>query len=482
MLEVLAHTQLKQLLKREPLTWPHNLTFSRLVARSIRRNDMAIIQYEIANPDDFWPGLLIPICFNPSSLVLILSEKSRLHLLNVEIPRLQKIGFDLACWQEDEPPPGNQLWTLNTSKFLNVFEKGYLKGKYLIFLESNLIVDRLIESISLEFKPQDWNRIIRAFPDEEYQIMKSYERLNRRIITGSNDLEKKLYRLELHELVKLKKFLKPLQSSDFRWKYFLNSDIDNWVSWADVETKTLSWKIHLQPIDPFITLHQVFQEKPSLFLLESSHDSFLQTQLQKISCSLNLDVKIGGPIFQEPISVFMPSRQPLPNTEVYSQHLLDQARRLILGQTGLTIVLLNDEQLRMQLAAELAAEFGKRVIHEMTAPDTNGVICCRWQWWLDNASCLPAPDQLIVALLPFPTLSSPSMYGRVQACKRKGKDWFRELLLPKALTVFSQALKPIRRNNGRLAILDGRLRSRSWGRYFLNILEPWTPLQRLLPK
>jgi len=41
---------------------------------------------------------------------------------------------------------------------------------------------------------------------------------------------------------------------------------------------------------------------------------------------------------------------------------------------------------------------------------------------------------------------------------------------------------PLRRNGGRLAILDGRVRGRSWGEQVLTALQPWTPLQRLLPQ
>jgi hypothetical protein len=38
-----------------------------------------------------------------------------------------------------------------------------------------------------------------------------------------------------------------------------------------------------------------------------------------------------------------------------------------------------------------------------------------------------------------------------------------------------------RHGHGRLAILDGRLRGRSWGRQVLTALEPWVGLSRLLP-
>ena len=144
-------------------------------------------------------------------------------------------------------------------------------------------------------------------------------------------------------------------------------------------------------------------------------------------------------------------------------------------------MLLDDQQLRHQLTSELAAEFGRRVIHEACAPEINGVICCRWSWWLQQQQQLPQPEQLIIALLPLASLECPVTAARVEALKREGRDWFRELLLPDALALLAPAVAPIRQSGGRLAILDGRLRRRSWGRQILAKLEPWTALHRLLP-
>ena len=109
----------------------------------------------------------------------------------------------------------------------------------------------------------------------------------------------------------------------------------------------------------------------------------------------------------EPLRLFAPRRQPLPNTAIYAEHLLDQCRRLILGRRGLTVVLLEDPGLRQKLTTELAGEFGSRVIHQGTAPDVNGVICCGWSWWMDHQNQLPALDQLIIALLPVSSLEDP---------------------------------------------------------------------------
>jgi ATP-dependent DNA helicase DinG len=78
-------------------------------------------------------------------------------------------------------------------------------------------------------------------------------------------------------------------------------------------------------------------------------------------------------------------------------------------------------------------------------------------------------------------LEDPLTAARVAELRRQGRDWFRELLLPEALNLLQRGLAGLRRNGGRLAVLDGRLRSRSWGRQVLSALEPWVQLARLLP-
>ncbi|MEX1325028.1 MAG: helicase, partial [Synechococcaceae cyanobacterium] len=143
--------------------------------------------------------------------------------------------------------------------------------------------------------------------------------------------------------------------------------------------------------------------------------------------------------------------------------------------------LIDDRALRLALTSALAAEFGSRVVHESTAPESNGVLCCRWSWWLEQQQRLPLPCQIVVALLPIASLEDPLTAAQVQTLRRQGRDWFRERLLPDGLTRLQLAVAGVRRAGGRLAILDGRLRGRSWGRQVLAALDPWLKLSRLLP-
>ena len=83
--------------------------------------------------------------------------------------------------------------------------------------------------------------------------------------------------------------------------------------------------------------------------------------------------------------------------------------------------------------------------------------------------------------MPFSSLETPITAARVESFKKQGLDWLRKLLLPELLSILPRLVMPIRKNHGRIAILDGRLRSRSWGKKIFAVLEPWTPLDRLLP-
>jgi ATP-dependent DNA helicase DinG len=192
-------------------------------------------------------------------------------------------------------------------------------------------------------------------------------------------------------------------------------------------------------------------------------------------------VDLADPPLAEPLPLYAPMRQPLPNTPHFADHLLDHGRRLVLGQRGLTMVLIDDVGLRLGLASGLAAEFGSRVSHEASVPDANGVLCCSWSWWLEHQRRLPLPSQVVIGILPIASLEDPLTAARVAALRQIGRDWFRELLLPEALNRLQRGLAGLRRGGGRVAILDGRLRGRSWGRQVFAALEPWVQLARLLP-
>ncbi len=480
MLEAYAHKKMKQLLLQDASSWPHHLTVSRLVARSLRRKDHTLIQLEPSSQDEWLFGLMVSLGLEQCGAVIIVSNRLRSKLVTLELPRIRRHGFSISCWEGLDPPPQEQIWLLDFSGFVNAYRKGYLQGRQLIVPEAEFLNARLRESILIEIKPNDWESLCRANPSGEKAYLNFFEDISLRLFASTARLNPHVP-IDYSDVLAFKDLSFGFGQLPEPWQSVLEIDLDQWATWAELDHKMLTWVWKFKPFEPLFLLQGLLRDQPTILFSGSGKNSLLVSELVPEIFPSPVVVAINELKCQEPIQLFLPKRQPRPNTEVFSEHLLAQSRRLVLGRRGLTVILLDDFHLRLQLTAALAAEFGSRVVHETTAVESNGALCCRWSWWLQHHHRVPLPEQLIIALLPLASLESPYVFARVQSLKRQGRDWFRDFLLPEALSLLPLAVAPLRKGSGRLAILDGRLRSRSWGEDFLRILEPWTPLHRLLP-
>ena len=480
MLEAQAHSHLKTLLRQDESNWPHHLTLSRLVGRSLRRGDRTLLNLPPSPGERWWLGLLMPLCLQPSSAVLVLSEAQKRRLLQVERPRLQSQGFRLACWSGSSPPPAEQLWLLDHAGLIRAQRDQLLGQRPLLIPDIDQLSGRLRRQMAIRIEAAHWEELRQALPQADQALLQLYERLTRQLFRDAARPDARL-RLDASAVQGLRDLLGVLGPLPSPWAELLNTCADQWASWAELDHQLLQWSWCLEPLEPLELLPGLLRDRPTLMLSETGETSRLDQELLDADGAPDITASLREAELEEPLPLFAPRRQPLPNTEIYAQHLLEQCRRLVLGRTGLTIVLLDDPALRRSLTAGLAAEFGLRVQEQSTTPESNGVISASWTWWLQYQQHLPEPEQMIVALLPIASLSDPLTAARVERQKRLGKDWFRSLLLPEALRLIPAALAPLRRSGGRLAVLDGRLRGRSWGDQVLQRLEPWQPLQRLLP-
>ncbi len=481
MFEVNAHKQVKHLLQNDPFLWPHNLTLSRLVARSLNRKDRSFIHLEISDRDSFWPGLLIPLYLAPNGAVLVLTQKQKKHLLQDEIPRLAINGIYFPLYQGLKPPGSDKVWIIDHLGFVDAYLKGFLQNRQLILIGDEFLETFFREAMSIAVEFSDWDKF-KFFKKSHYlSLMNFYENLNRKLFAqdrGNNSL----IRIETSEMQRLQDLLREINSLPSPWSKLLGVDVQTWVSWTRLNYKKLHWDWNWQPLDPLADLSNLLIEQPLLVLSKLDRKDYLIKRFKSINCFFNVQVSLGQPLLKKPIELFIPNNQRLPNHQLYCQYLLDQCRRLILGRTGMTIILLDDLHLSLRLTSELASEFGRRVVHESVPYELNGVICCSCSWWLTSHEQLPIPDQLIFALIPFRSMELPLTSARVEYFKMKGRNWFREFLLPETLVLISAVISVIRNQPVRVAILDGRLKLRSWGVEVFRVLQPWNLLERLMPR
>jgi ATP-dependent DNA helicase DinG len=477
MLEARAHQQLKDLLRQEgSAPWPHHLSLSRLVARSLRRGDHTLVRLAPGSEPSWWISLLVPLALSECPLAIVVGEDQRQRLLQVELPRLAKAepSMALPCFEGDRAPEDARVWLLNHQQLVAAWQKGWLGERQLVIPEAEQLDTLLRQALEVVVTPQHWDQLRRAQPAAESSLLSLHQRLNRRVLSAPHH-PNQLVALAPDDEAPLRHLLQLLSPLPAPWPDWLAAKGDGWTSWAQLNPQLLQWQLHRHPLEPLAVLRGLLERRGAVLLGQLAPGSELG--LQPV-----VELNLGDAPLADPLPLFAPLRQPLPNSPNYGQHLLEQSRRLILGQAGLTVVLIDDDALRLGLTSGLAAEFGSRVVHESTAPEGNGVICARWCWWLEQQARLPLPSQIVIALLPIASLEDPLTAARVMALRQGGRDWFREGLLPDALTRLQLGVAGLRREGaGRLAVLDGRLRGRSWGRQVLAALEPWINLTRLLP-
>tara|TARA_B100000700_G_C15038058_1_gene853787 strand:- start:456 stop:1901 length:1446 start_codon:yes stop_codon:yes gene_type:complete len=481
MLEAQSHKYIKIISKNLSFSFPHDLTLTRLVARSLRRKDNALISFCPEENDFWWLAILIPICLQPNDVVLVLSKTQRHYILEKLIPLLNEEGLYLLFCDVNTPLIDEKLWIFDYSQFTSYYLGNDLQNKRLIFPEAACLSERLGDELMIRIKPEDWFILAKSYPIYSELILNFYQKFGKKLFINST-LKSSEIRIDFSEMIELIDLLVKLENLPNPWRYFLNIKKDIWATWATLDYKNLNLNLYLRPIEPFNYFRNTFNKNSCIFLNNASHENKLLDELHRVNLSLDIKVTLSNPINKKPFYLYIPSFQPSPNSEIFSNHLLTQSRRLIIGVSGLSILLVDDSYLRNRLSTELAAEFGKRVDNENASPKVNGVIFCRYLWWLKHKDKLPIPSQLIIAILPFPSLSSPVVSESVRQYKKRGEDWFRDFLLPEVLNTLPSIVRPLRINSGRLAILDGRLRSRSWGYKVFKVLEPWIPIQRLLPE
>jgi ATP-dependent DNA helicase DinG len=454
------------------------------VARSVRRGDHTLVALTPGMEPSWWPSVLVPLALSEAPLALVVGAAMRQWLLRVEWPRLRAVGLRLPCWEGSRAPAEARLWLLSPQELLEAWRRDELGDRQLVIPEAERLEAELGAAQEVVIQPGDWDGLRRAFPAAETGLLSLHERLSRQVFRQPRHAGQ-LVALEAQEEVPLRDLLAVLSPLPEPWERWRAAAGPGWTGWATVNPTLLQWRWHRQPLDPLQEVAGLFLERGTVLLGEVAPTAMEPAGSAAVATaprwSPRVVVELGDPPLADPLPLYAPLRQPLPNSPPFAEHLLDHCRRLVLGQAGLTVILLDDRGLRGGLASALAAEFGSRVTEHSTAPEGNGVICASWSWWLDHQPRLPLPCQVIVGLLPLASLDDPLTAARVARLRLQGRDWFRELLLPDALQRLRRGLACLRRHGGRAAILDGRLRARAWGRQVFRALEPTVPLTRLLP-
>jgi ATP-dependent DNA helicase DinG len=353
------------------------------------------------------------------------------------------------------------------------------------------------DQLTAQIQPQDWDELMLACPAQTDAIRDVRVQLTRAVFhhpTNPYDCyliepAEQILLTHLYQFLKAPDVIDPramaedepsrcdrLPSSWQRFEHAMNTDEQ--LLWTELVRQQGQFSVHCGPAEVASALAPIWAQQPVVLIGGSlDPDPDAKIYRQRLGLGDNLTCLKFSPDRQnELIQLYLPDGLPMPNTPQF-QPVLMQELRALLGATntanqGLTVLLVGDVPLKAQVGSVLAAEFGSRVQVEKTCLDDRGILVTGWEFWRQHQAVLPAPQLLVIATLPLPSLEDPLVAGRVAHYKRLRQDWFRLYLLPEALSELQRAIAPVRESQGVVALLDNRVNHRSYGQQILAALSP----------
>ncbi|MCP6760911.1 MAG: ATP-dependent DNA helicase [Fischerella sp. CENA71] len=500
MIEAEVHLSLHNFLRSQAgfPTWPHHLTMARLVARALRLGRSALIQvgaacgYQGRYRTSFVASALM--WYGP--VIIVAPEVVQQRLLKVEIPRLQQwLGVNKSIRTGDIWPGGDfqGLFLISPQAWL----KAQLTSKDNFPADIPTIIDGVDDleawvrdQLTVTWEAQDWDQLILAYPYIAEEIRSVRAKLTHELFQHpANPYE--CYLISQAETELLNYLYSGLDIDTLPdawkkfWQQFQHSSNSSTLLWATISRRQGLFSLHSAPIDVAEILSPMWQRQP-VVLIGSSLEPETEAPIfrQHLGLGEELTCLKFSDSQTEAIQLYIPYQLPLPNTPEFQAAFIHKVRTLVcLSATspGLTVVLVGDVPLKSQVGAILASEFGSRVQVEKTCLDENGILISGWEFWREHQKVLPAPQLLVIATLPLPSLEHPLVAGRVAYYKRSHQDWFRLYLLPAAVNELQRAIAPAREGQGIVALLDGRVVSRTYGAQILTALSPLARINYLDP-
>jgi ATP-dependent DNA helicase DinG len=251
------------------------------------------------------------------------------------------------------------------------------------------------------------------------------------------------------------------------------------VSWA--EPGTLAWA----PVDVSEILREALWETgPTAVLVSATLEApFLR---ERLGLDEAREVVLPSPFdYREQALVYVPAQFPEPRSPGYYGRLAEEVVALCNLSRGRALVLTSSYRTLDELVERAAPRLGYPVLVQGDAPrerllerfrdDVDSVLFATATFWQGVDVQGESLSLLVVDKLPFAAPGDPLVEARCERIARDGGDWFRDYALPSAVLQLRQGFGRLIRGHGDegvVAILDPRIRTRMYGRRFLEALPP----------
>ena len=268
----------------------------------------------------------------------------------------------------------------------------------------------------------------------------------------------------------------------------LEDDRGDFVYWLEKRGKG----VYLQatPIQVASILHETLFDGGASIVLASATlavDGEFEYIRGRLGLSVSNELLVPGHFdYRRQALLYLPRDMPEPWSEEFSRRAAEEILQLLRISRGRAFVLCTSYQQMRRLHKQVSFAIEYPCLIQGQAPNAvvldefrntkNCVLFATYSFWQgvdvpgEQLSCV------IVDKLPFAVPSDPVVKARIERIRRHGGNPFREYQVPSAALALKQGFgRLIRRRTDRgvLALLDGRIVGKAYGRIFLNSLPDY---------
>ena len=265
----------------------------------------------------------------------------------------------------------------------------------------------------------------------------------------------------------------------------MSGDSEDHVYWYERRGRGLV--LHISPIDVAPILKEVVFDTTATVVLTSATlttgGSFEYIR-GRLGVPKARELSVAGEFdFANQAILYVPRSFPEPKSTEYFLRALREIREILKITEGHAFLLFTSFQQmnrfyrsleeRLEFPLLRQGDMPKSRLLETFRATPHAVLCATASFWQGVDVQGDALRAVIIDKLPFQVPSEPIVAARLNHLEREGRNSFLEYSVPEAIITLRQGLGRLirsRQDRGILAVFDSRLRSRSYGKLFLESL------------
>ena len=270
---------------------------------------------------------------------------------------------------------------------------------------------------------------------------------------------------------------------------------ETYVYWLQIDNrkKGVNYSFHAAPIDISgqMRMHLFDRISPvvltSATLSSSSRRPDLSFVKKRLGIEDPLEVLLDSPFdYKENVLMYLPEvvSDPAKNQSSFAEEITDQIIKIYDIMGGRIFALFTSYSMLNTVSAEISrireeirmlkqGDMPRYVLLDVFKNNTDSILMGTSTFWQGVDVPGTPLECVIITKLPFSVPTDPVNAARIKAIRDEGSNPFNEYQLPQAIMMFKQGFGRLIRSHtdrGVVAVLDPRIRSRSYGKKFIEAL------------